>query len=431
MEGVRRRLGIPQGDAAAWHSVSGAVVRKLGGAGLLNRYEGSLWRLLQDVYPELHIEEAAQCRPSRGRHHWARRENRRSFLAAVQDRLGVGPEKAWREVTWKELTSVGGGGLLARYDGSVQAALQETLDEEELQGSEEAHRMRVERGHWDSIENRKAFLDAVKKEFRVRRAEDWALVSNAAVRQMGGSGLLSRYSYSLLNALKDVYGEEEEAWCLYRCRPSVPAGHWEDKENIRAYLLHVREQLGLREKEDWFRVSMEQIRDAATSGASLFHKMPLIDALRVAFPNEDWSSAPATSMKRAVQRHLLLEVCDLLPEVQVVENHRQALQSRASGQALELDIYLPELKLGIEYNGEHHYHEIPFFGPLEAIQRRDREKHERCQEAGIALVTIPYWWDRRRESLVATLWKQCPQVLHQAIRQNEHHASTTAELAES
>ena len=121
-------------------------------------------------------------------------------------------------------------------------------------------------------------------------------------------------------------------------------------------------------------------------------------------------------MKRAVQRHLLLEVGSLLPRVELVENYRH-LQSRTTGQALELDIFLPQLKVGIEYNGEHHYHEIPFFGPLEVIQRRDREKQELCQEIGVSLVTIPYWWDKQKESLMATLWRECPQVLHQAVQQ--------------
>lgn len=61
-----------------------------------------------------------------------------------------------------------------------------------------------------------------------------------------------------------------------------------------------------------------------------------------------------------------------------------------------------------EYNGEHHYQEMGFFGPVEAYQIRDREKLELCKRQGITMVVVPYWWDQQAASLAATLHKAAP-----------------------
>jgi hypothetical protein len=70
---------------------------------------------------------------------------------------------------------------------------------------------------------------------------------------------------------------------------------------------------------------------------------------------------------------------------------------------LELDLFLPELSLGFEYQGEHHYSDIFNVGNKWERQQRDSEKREICKEYGIAIVEIPFWWDMKLPSLVATI----------------------------
>lgn len=56
-----------------------------------------------------------------------------------------------------------------------------------------------------------------------------------------------------------------------------------------------------------------------------------------------------------------------------------------------LDIYIPSLKLGIEYQGEQHFKEIDFFGGKDGLEKnieRDRRKKDICKNNG---VTIIYW----------------------------------------
>ena len=58
-----------------------------------------------------------------------------------------------------------------------------------------------------------------------------------------------------------------------------------------------------------------------------------------------------------------------------------------------LDIYLPELALAIEHQGEQHYRPIEIFGGEQAFtmtQERDKRKRTRCQENGVAIVEVRF-----------------------------------------
>jgi hypothetical protein len=72
----------------------------------------------------------------------------------------------------------------------------------------------------------------------------------------------------------------------------------------------------------------------------------------------------------------------------------------------QLDVYLPELMIAFEYQGEQHYgHTTLNLIRQDAVtqQRRDKEKEEACKELGITLITVPYWWDGKVESLQSTI----------------------------
>lgn len=57
------------------------------------------------------------------------------------------------------------------------------------------------------------------------------------------------------------------------------------------------------------------------------------------------------------------------------------------------DIFIPELSLAIEYNGQQHYAPIEHFGGqrgFEATQKRDEEKRCKAAEAGVTLIEFRY-----------------------------------------
>ena len=60
---------------------------------------------------------------------------------------------------------------------------------------------------------------------------------------------------------------------------------------------------------------------------------------------------------------------------------------------LPFDFYLPELNMCIEYDGEHHYKPIKYWGgeeELKKIEKRDNIKNIYCSENNIDLMRIKY-----------------------------------------
>lgn len=76
---------------------------------------------------------------------------------------------------------------------------------------------------------------------------------------------------------------------------------------------------------------------------------------------------------------------------------------------MELDIFLPGERLVFEYHGEHHYINVYGVGNWET-QQHDRQKLELCNENGITLIEIPFWWDKQLTTLIATIQGHRPNL---------------------
>jgi hypothetical protein len=81
-----------------------------------------------------------------------------------------------------------------------------------------------------------------------------------------------------------------------------------------------------------------------------------------------------------------------------------------------LDIFLPRLKMAIEYQGRQHYEPVRYFGGEEGFQRnqeRDKRKAELCAQNGVALLYFRYdesinrevVESRIRKALTETRWR--------------------------
>lgn len=94
-------------------------------------------------------------------------------------------------------------------------------------------------------------------------------------------------------------------------------------------------------------------------------------------------------------------VTELFPEHTVMRHHRPDWLG-----GLELDIYIPELSLGIEYQGEQHYKPIEVWGGQKALaelQERDRRKAQLCANNSINLLYVKYDEPLSEEHIIASI----------------------------
>ena len=90
-----------------------------------------------------------------------------------------------------------------------------------------------------------------------------------------------------------------------------------------------------------------------------------------------------------INQHRLLEIIkDIYSEHLVLNNTRGFLDG------FEIDVYIPDLKLGFEYNGKQHYEFVNKFhhdeSDLDKQFNRDESKNRIAKEKGITLITIKY-----------------------------------------
>jgi hypothetical protein len=358
---------------------------------------------------------------------WGMQKNRVEFLHKYAKERAILSPAQWREVTLREIAEAGGRGLIDYHASSMWRILGDLYDEGTVRKVLQGRRMA--KGHWEDVSNVRTFLEDVASRLEIETPEDWRAVRLEEVVELGGAGMLKQYKDSLFSALEHAYGDEVQA---FLCRPSIPQRFWQSSDNVRAFLLHAREELEISSKEEWDRVSRAQLL-SVKGGYGLLSVMTLPEAVRFAFPEEDWPAPGLPHTKKAAQRHLLLSVRKLLPSVDFIEDYHHSLlagSERGGGtkRSLELDIFSSALRLAFgtrfhsspmrrhnshsaEYNGKQHYEELAFFGPLEAIQSRDEEKARLCEQQGIRLITVPHWWDGSVESLACTIHRRHPEIL--------------------
>ncbi len=73
---------------------------------------------------------------------------------------------------------------------------------------------------------------------------------------------------------------------------------------------------------------------------------------------------------------------------------------------------IPNFALAFEYQGRQHYGTHFFFGSDHVgLADRDRQKEEKCVQAGITLVQVPFWWNNEKDSLEHLIHQIRPDIV--------------------
>lgn len=119
---------------------------------------------------------------------------------------------------------------------------------------------------------------------------------------------------------------------------------------------------------------------------------------------------PAIGEKWITETELYRIIKALFPHEEVIHHYRDKWLD-----GLELDIYIPKKKLGIEYHGIQHFEAIDAWGGkkgLNMTQKRDEKKIRRCEMNNVKLICFTYEDDISPRNVINKLIKQRVEVTY-------------------
>lgn len=208
-------------------------------------------------------------------------------------------------------------------------------------------------GYWEEPKHQKLFLDWFANKWDIKHYEDWYNVKSTDFVQKGGWGFMSGYHHSFTKTLTTIY--PEHPWHLWKFS-QAPKGFWSIQSNVNTYVGWLSQQLNINTLSDWQSVSVENVR--ALSGFTLLHSYGgLRKFLAKIYPANSWHQRKNEAMAKS-QTQLCELVQSIFPNVEIQVNAKYQdlfCEGVASHSQMELDLYIPSLKLAFEYNGIQHY----------------------------------------------------------------------------
>jgi hypothetical protein len=422
-----------------WYKVTLRNIKLNGGSSIIEKYT-SKYDLLKTIYPEYKWDPFQFNRLPNN--YW-QKDTLKEYFELVSERVGVKKEEDWYKVTHQQFKRIGGlaESILHKY-GSLVNALKVVYPQLEVTDFE-----KLPKRYFESEENQRRFLTRFAKKYKVEMVEDWLRIRTVMIKREGGTMLLQRYNDNLFDCLSSLYpgilmhlnvpfGDygiengmnvmEREKWEGKTSNPLVEISKlslkskkrfWREKVNQRNLIGYIVETFGVREKKDWYRLSVVQLREyigtpLIMSGQNQRDKQfkrygcDIQSILEVCYPEESWEfRKKQQASKRSVQFALLFQIMKLFPKYWIIEEYKASnITYSESGCNVEIDLFIPTINLGIEYQGEQHYNEMnQWFGPSHLFHSRDKYKDFICNIHSISLVTVPYWWDRSIHSLSSTI----------------------------
>ena len=386
------------------------------------------------------IEEEWKRKP---KGYWRSLANQRRFMKKMFQRMGLKRLDDWLAYSLSDLIKGGGGGSwIPLYYSSFPHLLSSIYPYHPWRFPHH----RIPNGYWRSLDHQRSFMTSLFHSLHLTSEEDWKEYDMKTIKQYGGRGLAEYYKGVYAHLLSAIYPPLSSLWATllpispssslslhrisrfilflqttylitckrewYRVVPSLPS-----------YLRHNRKDWGNDSHSNCYTIDNNNINNIHNDinndinkgrrggggrkewmGGGSDNEM-LCKYLRLVHADEEWEGKRFTMRwKKTTQLWLKRSLRLLFPSSLLIEDYHHPLLPSTSHLNLELDIYLPQLNLAVEYQGRQHYDDLPAaFSSLESYQSRDTLKISLCSLHHISLLFIPFWWDLSFSSLHSTL----------------------------
>lgn len=242
---------------------------------------------------------------------WRKKHTHRQYLDWLGSKLHYVRMDDWYKVTKEDFYNHGGKGLIQYcYKDSPYQTLKTAYPEHEWI----PWKFKTFNPHyWKDTKNHKKYLDWLGKQLKITHWNDWYTVSQDTVFSNGGKVWLQNYyNGNLYEALQVVYPEQN--WIPWKF-PRISVGFLDNEKHCRELIKWLESELKIKVLDDWYRVSVTQIRKLAQL-YNLGNSDAIIQLLSKVYSSHNWDLDKLFNPKwaKSSQRMLLITVKDIFPD---------------------------------------------------------------------------------------------------------------------
>jgi len=373
-----------------WYQITRKNFNENKGGGLIvHGYSSHLLRAPMELYPEYDWKPWL-CKVT-PRTFFTEIENRKRFLDWIAEQEGFESMESWYMMKRSDFELYTGGAVINNYyGGSPRKAICDIYPEYDWKPWKFVN---SPPNFWKNDDNCKEYLTWLFNELGFQDIEDWYQLENRILNANYGAGMHRRFNGSPLQMLRYFYPEKD--WLEFRFS-MAPKGYWGSKESLVNYMDWLGSELGFKKMEDWYEVITEDFnRHHGAAPLKMTGTSPS-KIVMTAYPEYDWEEERFFDGKKN-QKRLFRIVKEIYPDEEIIFDFKHhGMRFKSSNYPMELDIWLPNLNLAFEYQGEQHYDDPE-------VMKRDEEKRNACEVTGIRLVEVPCTWNASKEYVVNLL----------------------------
>jgi len=392
---LERELGFSKNEQ--WYEVRIRQVKSRGFSGFLKKYGNSLQAALADLRPDYRWEPWRFANVSQG--YWMQPSNSRQFLRALADGpLQIVRQEQWLAVPVNAVGKHGGEGLLQLYGHSLRRTLTALYPQAALWKAWQFSRCPPH--FWSFADHCRDFL------LSLGQRTDWRHMTLLQLRKLGGGGLLNGHGHSFRRVLLRAFPE------CFSLGPVHP----------RFSIELLESRLAIASPSEWLQVAQPHLR--RLGAGSLLSTVPvngdsairlpfgkLAEYLRTSYPQGRWHVEDFFQRTLKSQCLLYRRVRTLFASLPIELHFNAQVRLPQQVRPLQLDVWLPDLHLALEYHGIQHYESTSFYGSTNRQQLFDKRKRDLCTAAGITLVEIGHWWPFDEDTLLCCIHRHRPDLL--------------------
>lgn len=318
-----------------WYNVSTSDFKNNYGYSLVQKY-GQYIRIITTIYNNHNWLPWKFKVVSDG--YWQDENNVKKYLNWLSEKLNIKSKEDWYNVSSKDFIDNRGNTLLIYYGNSHIKLLMSVYNDYNWLPWKFT---KLPQGYWKDIENRKNFMNYLSTQLKIKDYTEWYNVTFHEISQYGGEGLTDQYK-SIAELFMSIYPDYK--WDVYKFN-KLPNGHIKLIQNSpshqQEFIEYLIKQFNIKQTSDWYLVTTDRIMEVITMDLSTLMKL-----VKKHYPDLDMNyfSHSHSLVTKKAQYLLKSMLKELFPNQEILEDYRHP-----DLDYLELDYYLPDLKLAFEY----------------------------------------------------------------------------------